>query len=52
VLDPALVWTNDDAKTTINDLNKEMQSAKGRSREEVLLRFYARTAEVKAKAVW
>ncbi|KAM8717805.1 hypothetical protein ACLKA7_004499 [Drosophila subpalustris] len=51
VLDPSLVWTNDDAKTSINDLNAELQSAKGRSREEVLLRFYAQTAQVKTRAV-
>ncbi|ALC40055.1 Marcal1 [Drosophila busckii] len=51
VLDPALVWTNEDAKSTCSDFNKELQQAKGKSREEILLRFYARTAEVKTKAV-
>ncbi|EDW04242.1 SWI/SNF-related matrix-associated actin-dependent regulator of chromatin subfamily A-like protein 1 [Drosophila grimshawi] len=51
VLDPALVWTNDDAKSTCNQFNTALQNAKGKSREEVLLRFYARTAEVKTRAV-
>ncbi|EDW71228.1 SWI/SNF-related matrix-associated actin-dependent regulator of chromatin subfamily A-like protein 1 [Drosophila virilis] len=51
VLDPALVWSNDDAKTTCHELNSELQKAKGKSREELLLRFYARTAEVKTRAV-
>ncbi|XP_062127437.1 SWI/SNF-related matrix-associated actin-dependent regulator of chromatin subfamily A-like protein 1 [Drosophila sulfurigaster albostrigata] len=51
VLDPALVWTDENAQTTCKDLNSELKSAKGRSREEVLLRFYARTAEVKTRAV-
>ncbi|EDW11434.1 SWI/SNF-related matrix-associated actin-dependent regulator of chromatin subfamily A-like protein 1 [Drosophila mojavensis] len=51
VLDPALVWTNDAAKSSCTELNNELQKAKGKSREELLLRFYARTAEVKTKAV-
>ncbi|KAH8402934.1 hypothetical protein KR222_000474, partial [Zaprionus bogoriensis] len=51
VLDPALVWTNDDAKTSLDELNSQLQKAKGRSREEVLLRFYADTAKVKTRAV-
>ncbi|KAH8293137.1 hypothetical protein KR044_006150 [Drosophila immigrans] len=51
VLDPALVWSDANAQITCKDLNSELQSAKGRSREEVLLRFYARTAEVKTRAV-
>lgn len=52
VLDPSLVWTNDEAKTSLTQLNSELQTAKGRSREEVLLRFYAHTAKVKTPAVW
>ncbi|KAH8377525.1 hypothetical protein KR093_005804 [Drosophila rubida] len=51
VLDPALIWTDENAQTTCKDLSTELKSAKGRSREEVLLRFYARTAEVKTRAV-
>jgi len=52
VLDPALVWTNDETKDTLDAFNKELKTCKGRAMEEILLRFYARTAEVKAKAVW
>lgn len=52
VLDPALVWTNDDAKTSLNEMSSQLEKAKGRSREEVLLRFYAQTAQVKTRAVW
>ncbi|XP_017006739.2 SWI/SNF-related matrix-associated actin-dependent regulator of chromatin subfamily A-like protein 1 [Drosophila takahashii] len=51
VLDPALVWTNDETKDTCEALNKELKTCKGRAMEEILLRFYARTAEVKTRAV-
>ncbi|XP_039499895.1 SWI/SNF-related matrix-associated actin-dependent regulator of chromatin subfamily A-like protein 1 [Drosophila santomea] len=51
VLDPALVWTNDETKDTLDAFNKELKTSKGRAMEEILLRFYARTAEVKSRAV-
>ncbi|XP_017043670.1 SWI/SNF-related matrix-associated actin-dependent regulator of chromatin subfamily A-like protein 1 [Drosophila ficusphila] len=51
VLDPALVWTNDETKETLETFNKELKTCKGKAMEEILIRFYARTAEVKAKAV-
>ncbi|KAH8410144.1 hypothetical protein KR009_006836 [Drosophila setifemur] len=51
VLDPALVWTNDETKTSLDAFSKELKTSKGRAMEEILLRFYARTAEVKARAV-
>eukprot|EP00099_Drosophila_melanogaster_P017912 NP_608883.1 Marcal1 [Drosophila melanogaster] len=51
VLDPALVWTNAETKETLDAFNKELKTAKGRATEEILLRFYARTAEVKTRAV-
>ncbi|KAH8353139.1 hypothetical protein KR084_009216 [Drosophila pseudotakahashii] len=51
VLDPALVWTNDETKDTCDAFNKELKTCKGRAMEEILLRFYARTAEVKTRAV-
>ncbi|XP_017063305.2 SWI/SNF-related matrix-associated actin-dependent regulator of chromatin subfamily A-like protein 1 [Drosophila eugracilis] len=51
VLDPALVWTNEETKDTLDAFNKELKTSKGRAMEEILLRFYARTAEVKARAV-
>ncbi|EDW54300.1 GM18506 [Drosophila sechellia] len=51
VLDPALVWTNEETKETLDAFNKELKTAKGRASEEILLRFYARTAEVKTRAV-
>ncbi|XP_017151905.2 SWI/SNF-related matrix-associated actin-dependent regulator of chromatin subfamily A-like protein 1 [Drosophila miranda] len=51
VLDPSLIWTNDETKTTLDAMNKELRNSKGKIMEEILLRFYARTAEVKARAV-
>ncbi|KAH8283549.1 hypothetical protein KR018_005573 [Drosophila ironensis] len=51
VLDPALVWTNDETKDSLDAFSKELKTSKGRAMEEILLRFYARTAEVKTKAV-
>jgi len=46
------VWTNAETKETLDAFNKELKTAKGRATEEILLRFYARTAEVKTRAVW
>ncbi|XP_017116464.1 SWI/SNF-related matrix-associated actin-dependent regulator of chromatin subfamily A-like protein 1 [Drosophila elegans] len=51
VLDPALVWTNEETKESLDVFNKELKTSKGRTMEEILLRFYARTAEVKTRAV-
>ncbi|XP_068141566.1 SWI/SNF-related matrix-associated actin-dependent regulator of chromatin subfamily A-like protein 1 [Drosophila tropicalis] len=51
ILDPALVWTNDETKTSLCAFTKELQTSKGKAMEEILLRFYARTAEVKTRAV-
>ncbi|XP_034669331.1 SWI/SNF-related matrix-associated actin-dependent regulator of chromatin subfamily A-like protein 1 [Drosophila subobscura] len=50
-LDASLIFTNDETKTNLDAMNKELQSSKGKVMEEILLRFYARTAEVKARAV-
>ncbi|XP_075152134.1 SWI/SNF-related matrix-associated actin-dependent regulator of chromatin subfamily A-like protein 1 [Haematobia irritans] len=51
VLDPALVWPSDEIKESLNTVAKTLQFSKGTEREQILLRFYAQTAEVKAKAV-
>ncbi|XP_061386042.1 SWI/SNF-related matrix-associated actin-dependent regulator of chromatin subfamily A-like protein 1 [Musca vetustissima] len=51
VLDPALVWPSDEVKESLNTVAKTLQSCKGQEREQILLRFYAQTAEVKTKAV-
>ncbi|KAH8341602.1 hypothetical protein KR059_011636 [Drosophila kikkawai] len=51
VLDPALVWTNEETKDSLDAFSKELKTSKGRATEEILLRFYARTAEVKTRAV-
>ncbi|KAH8327819.1 hypothetical protein KR067_000830 [Drosophila pandora] len=51
ILDPALVSTNEETQTSLDAFSKELNSSKGKMKEEILLRFYARTAEVKTKAV-
>ncbi|XP_017095746.3 SWI/SNF-related matrix-associated actin-dependent regulator of chromatin subfamily A-like protein 1 [Drosophila bipectinata] len=51
ILDPSLVSINEETKTSLDAFSKELNSSKGRTKEEILLRFYARTAEVKTKAV-
>lgn len=52
VLDSSLIWTNDATKETCNSFTKHISASKGREKEEILLKFYAQTAEIKAKAVW
>ncbi|XP_020806020.1 SWI/SNF-related matrix-associated actin-dependent regulator of chromatin subfamily A-like protein 1 [Drosophila serrata] len=51
VLDPSLVWTNEETKDSLDAFNRELKTSKGKASEEILLRFYARTAEVKTRAV-
>ncbi|XP_013103013.1 SWI/SNF-related matrix-associated actin-dependent regulator of chromatin subfamily A-like protein 1 [Stomoxys calcitrans] len=51
VLDPALVWPSDEIKESLDSVSKTLQCSKGHEREQILLRFYAQTAEVKTKAV-
>ncbi|XP_030383078.1 SWI/SNF-related matrix-associated actin-dependent regulator of chromatin subfamily A-like protein 1 [Scaptodrosophila lebanonensis] len=51
ILDPSLVWTNEETKTSLNALSEELQNSKGKRHDEILMRFYARTAEVKTRAV-
>ncbi|KAH8261845.1 hypothetical protein KR038_003597 [Drosophila bunnanda] len=51
VLDPSLVWTNEETKDSLNAFSRELKTSKGKASEEILLRFYARTAEVKTRAV-
>lgn len=51
LLDPALVWPSDEVKESLNTVAKTLQFTKGQEREQILLRFYAQTAEVKTKAV-
>ncbi|XP_036213935.2 SWI/SNF-related matrix-associated actin-dependent regulator of chromatin subfamily A-like protein 1 [Bactrocera oleae] len=51
VLDPALLSTNTDTKQNLETLSRDFSTSKGREREDILLRFYSTTAEVKARAV-
>ncbi|XP_065357784.1 SWI/SNF-related matrix-associated actin-dependent regulator of chromatin subfamily A-like protein 1 [Calliphora vicina] len=51
VLDPALVWPSDEVKESLNNVAQNLQTCKAGDREQILLRFYAQTAEVKIKAV-
>ena len=52
VLDPALLSTNTDTKQNLETLSRDFSTSKGREREDILLKFYSTTAEVKARAVW
>ncbi|XP_037960873.1 SWI/SNF-related matrix-associated actin-dependent regulator of chromatin subfamily A-like protein 1 [Teleopsis dalmanni] len=51
VLDPALVWSNDSSKDTLDEVSKNYLASKGKQKEEMLLRLYAETANVKKHAV-
>uniref|UniRef100_A0A0A1XLP0 SWI/SNF-related matrix-associated actin-dependent regulator of chromatin subfamily A-like protein 1 n=1 Tax=Zeugodacus cucurbitae TaxID=28588 RepID=A0A0A1XLP0_ZEUCU len=51
VLDPELLTTSTDTKQNLETLSKDFSASKGREREDILLRFYSTTAEVKARAV-
>ncbi|TMW50300.1 hypothetical protein DOY81_004620 [Sarcophaga bullata] len=51
VLDPALVWPSDEIKETLNKVAQHLQSCRAADREQILLQFYAQTADVKIKAV-
>ena len=52
VLDSSLMWINDASKEALDSYAKHFSASKGREKEEILLKFYAQTAEVKTKAVW
>ncbi|XP_017484367.1 PREDICTED: SWI/SNF-related matrix-associated actin-dependent regulator of chromatin subfamily A-like protein 1 isoform X2 [Rhagoletis zephyria] len=52
VLDPALIGSKDkDTSDDLETLSKDFSSSVGREREQILMRFYSTTAEVKARAV-
>ena len=52
VLDPALVWPSDEVKESLIKVAQHLQSCRSADREQILLQYYAQTAEVKIKAVW
>ena len=57
ILDSQLVWDDkDDSSRDIVEnmkvFSQDFQKLKGKQRDEVLLKYYAETARVKAKAVW
>ncbi|XP_018790706.1 PREDICTED: SWI/SNF-related matrix-associated actin-dependent regulator of chromatin subfamily A-like protein 1 [Bactrocera latifrons] len=51
LLDPALLSINTVSKQNLETLSRDFSTSKGREREDILLRFYSTTAEVKARAV-
>lgn len=51
VLDPALLWHGSDVDKTLQNYTNDITKSKGRDRECILLKFYAETAVVKARAV-
>lgn len=51
VLDPAFLTSNTDTKQNLETLSRSFSASRGREREDILLRFYSTTAEVKARAV-
>lgn len=46
------MWSKSEYKENLNKFADELSKSKGREKEEILLRFYAETASVKAPAVW
>ncbi|XP_055917964.1 SWI/SNF-related matrix-associated actin-dependent regulator of chromatin subfamily A-like protein 1 [Eupeodes corollae] len=51
VLDPALLWHGSDVDRTLQSYTNDLSKCKGKERECILLKFYAETATVKARAV-
>ncbi|XP_055641973.1 SWI/SNF-related matrix-associated actin-dependent regulator of chromatin subfamily A-like protein 1 [Toxorhynchites rutilus septentrionalis] len=51
ILDPSLLWKNDDTEEDLNSYAADYSSSKGREREEILFKYYHATAEAKAPAV-
>lgn len=52
LLDPALIWTNDDVGENMKIYASDFSKMKGRDKEELLLKFYNETAHAKTTAVW
>lgn len=51
MLDPDLIWKDDDTTENMKSYAEDFSKMKGRDREELLLRFYSETAKAKTKAV-
>ncbi|XP_055837389.1 SWI/SNF-related matrix-associated actin-dependent regulator of chromatin subfamily A-like protein 1 [Episyrphus balteatus] len=51
VLDPSLLWHGSDVDKTLQTYTDDLTKSKGKEKETILLRFYAETAAVKARAV-
>lgn len=52
MLDPALIWQNEETKENIVSYAKDISNLKGAAHKEVLMRYYAETGHAKVKAVW
>lgn len=52
LLDPALIWTNDDIGENMKTYATDFTKMKGRDKDDVLLKFYNETAHAKKTAVW
>lgn len=51
ILDPSLLWTNEETGENLNSYAADYSMSKGREREEILFKYYNATAEAKAPAV-
>lgn len=51
VLDPGLLWHGAQVDKTLQTYTDDISKSKGKDRESILLKFYAETAIVKARAV-
>lgn len=52
LLDPTLIWTNDDIGENMKTYADDLSKMKGKEKDDVLLKFYNETAHAKKKAVW
>lgn len=52
MLDPALIWQNEETKANMVTYAKDISKMKGRAHEEVLIQYYVETGLAKVKAVW
>lgn len=52
MLDPALIWQDDELKENMSCYSSDISKLKGRAQKDVLLRYYVETGKAKIKAVW
>lgn len=52
MLDPDLIWTNNETNENMESYANDVSKFKGRERDELLLKYYNETAHAKSNAVW